>query len=133
MTDDPQADERLKRYLADLVATASPVQRLLLLFDYLRRDLTKADEGFSGRDWKVVNDSLVHAQHIMFALRDPLDQGTELGRSLAGVYGFCLAQLLKCNLEKDPSLLPPVRSIVDQLASTNATAAASLNAERQSA
>ena len=133
MTVDAQADERLQRYLADLVATATPAQRLILLFDYLRRDLTKAAEAFGDRDWKAVNDALVHAQHILFALRDPLDQATELGRSLSGVYGFCLAQLLRCNLEKDPTLLPPVRAIVDKLAHANATAAASLAGERQSA
>lgn len=133
MTTDAQAEERLQRYLADLVATATPGQRLLLLFDYLRRDLTKAEEAFGARDWKAVSDSLVHAQHILFALRDPLDHSSELGRTLSGVYGFCLAELLKCNLEKDPTLLSPVRAIVEQLASANAKAAASLGAERQSA
>ena len=133
MTVDATADERLQRYLENLVATATPGQRLLLLFDYLRRDLTQSAEAFGERDWKVVSDALVHAQHIIFALRDPLDQESELGRSLHAVYSFCLAELLRCNLEKDPTALPAVRNIIDQLAHANSTAAASPAPERESA
>lgn len=133
MTVDATADERLQRYLADLVATATPAQRLLLLFDYLRRDLTQAAEAFGDRDWKVVSDALVHAQHILFALRDPLDPSTELGRSLQATYSFCLAELLRCNVEKDPTALPAVRNIIDQLAHANVTAVATLTAEKASA
>ncbi len=133
MTVDAQADERLQRYLENLVATATPAQRLLLLFDYLRRDLTQAAESFGDRNWKAVSDALVHAQHIVFALRDPLDRESELGRSLHAVYSFCLTELLRCNLEKDPTALPAVRNIVDQLANANATAATSLSPERASA
>lgn len=128
MTSDAQAEQRLQRYLADLVTTATPAQRLLMLFDHLRRDLVKAAEGFEAADWKVVSDSLVHAQHIVFALRDPLDRGTELGRSLGTVYDFCLERLVTCNLHKDPAMLPPIRGLLEQLADANARAVASMGA-----
>lgn len=130
MSMDVSADERLQRYLADLVTTATPVQRLLMLFDHLRRDLAAADAAFTAQDWKVVSDHLIHAQHILFALRDPLDRASMLGGSLASLYDFCLTRLLACNLQKDPSLLPAVRDIVDRLADANATAAANVGDTR---
>lgn len=133
MTVDTHAEERLQRYLADLVMTATPVQRLLMLFDHLRRDLAGAAHGFENGDIKAVSDGLVHAQHILFALRDPLDRGSELGKSLAAVYDFCLDRLLSCNLQKDPTLLVAVRELVDQVASANATAAASAGAGAEKA
>lgn len=129
MTVDTQSEERLQRYLADLVMTATPVQRLLMLFDHLRRDLSTASGAFETGDLKAVSDALVHAQHILFALRDPLDRENELGKSLGAVYDFCLGRLLACNLQKDPSLLPAVQDLVSQVATANAMAAASAGAE----
>ncbi len=120
----PDADARLARYLADQVRTATPVQRLLMLFDQLRRDLLRAEAAFAGTDLKEISDHLVHAQDVLQALRDPLDPSTELGLALRGVYGFCLEHLVQANLRKDPTMLPAVREIVDRIAEANRTAAA---------
>lgn len=125
MTVDLQ-ERQLQRYLANAVETASPAQRLLMLFDYFRKDLAEAAEAFETRDWKAVNDRLVHAQQILFALRDPLDRSTELGANLASVYDFCLVQLLTSNLQKDPSLLPAVGELVAKIADANAAAVAGM-------
>lgn len=124
MTNDTHEELLRQRYLADLVATATPVQRLLMLFDYLKRDLAQAEAAFAERDWKAVNDGLVHAEHIIFALRDPLDRTSTLGSSLGSVYDFCLDELIACNLSKDEARLAPVRELIEELAEANATAAA---------
>ncbi|MDA8295481.1 MAG: flagellar protein FliS [Actinomycetota bacterium] len=129
MTTDAHDELMLQRYLADLVATASPAQRLLLLFDYLRRDLVAAGEGFDAGDLKEVSDHLVHAQHILFALRDPLDRTTPLGESLAGVYDFCLRELIECNLHKQRNRIAPVKELIEQIAAANRQAATSQSAE----
>jgi flagellar protein FliS len=121
-----QQEQLRARYLADQVMTATPAQRLLMLFDQLLRDIDSADRGFDLRDLKVVSDNLIHAQHILFALRDPLDVATPLGEALSNVYGFCLSRLLKANMEKDRSLLPAVREIVDKIATANRIAAADM-------
>jgi flagellar secretion chaperone FliS len=120
------AAESLRRYLANQVNTSTPAQRLLMLFDQLRRDLYAAELGFGAGDFKEISDNLVHAQEILIALRDPLDLATELGRSLSGVYGFCIDRLVLANLKKDITLLPVVQGIVDRLAEANRTAAANL-------
>ena len=119
------AEELQLRYLVDAISTATPVQRLMMLFDGLLSDLGAACEAFPERDWKRVNDSLVHAQQILFALRDPLDRTTSLGENLYGVYTFCIGELIAANLHKDPGHVDPVRLLVEQIASANRTALAS--------
>lgn len=126
--DDESTAESLRRYLANQVNTSSPVQRLLMLFDQLRRDLHLAALALEGSDLKEVSDNLVHAQQIICALRDPLDVATDLGQSLSSVYDFCLKRLVEANLRKDASLLPAVQRLVDQLAAANRTAAAAMTA-----
>ena len=116
----------IQRYLADQVRTASPGQRLLMLFDQLRRDLHCAERAFGDGDLKEISDYLVHAQAVLCALRDPLDLGTDLGRALSGVYGFCLSSLVDANLRKDPSPLCDVQGIIDRLTEANRAALASL-------
>jgi len=130
---DRSADARLARYLADQVRTATPVQRLLMLFDQLRRDLLRAEAAFGGTDLKEISDHLVHAQEVIQALRDPLDPETELGRALRGVYGFCLEHLVQANLRKDPTMVPAVRQIVERIAEANRTAAAECAAAPEAA
>ena len=132
-TPDRGADAQLARYLADQVRTATPVQRLLMLFDQLRRDLLRAEAAFVGTDLKEISDHLVHAQEVIQALRDPLDPETDLGRSLRGVYGFCLEHLVQANLRKDPAMLPAVREIVERIAEANRTAAAQCAATSEAA
>lgn len=127
ITDVPE-ELMLQRYLADLVATASPGQRLLLLFDYLRRDLVAGAEGFEVGDLKKVSDHLVHAQHIVFALRDPLDRDSILGKSLAGVYDFCLQELIECNLHKQRERIAPVQELIERIAAANRQAVAATSA-----
>ena len=120
------------RYLADQVATASPGQRLLMLFDRLFRDLADAEAAFTGRDLFAVNQALVHAQQIVLALRDPLDRQTDLGQALSSVYNFCFDRLVDANLRKDPTWLGRCREMLGQIAEANRTALeTAMSAERQ--
>lgn len=118
------ADPLLLRYLANQIETATPVQRLLMLFDQLGRDLYAAREAFANRDLKVINDNLVHAQEILFALRDPLDAQSELGAALQSVYSFCIDRLVEANLRKDARPIAEVIGLIEQIAAANRKAAA---------
>ncbi|HMD45960.1 MAG TPA: flagellar export chaperone FliS [Acidimicrobiales bacterium] len=119
VTDADRLEEMRRRYLADHVRTASPGQRLLMLFDRLLHDLHSAERAFVEMDRKAINDDLVHAQQILFALRDPLDLTTEIGRNLGGLYDYCLTRLLTANLEKDVSLLAECVEILEQIRDAN--------------
>ena len=111
-----------QRYLADYVTTATPERRLLMLFDYLKMDLRSAQGAFETKDFKQINDSLVHAQQILWALRDPLDENLALGAALRRLYTYCMESLVTINMKKDPQLLPAVTSIIEQIADANAQA-----------
>ena len=116
-----------ERYLADFVMTATPVQRLLMLFNHLKSDLVVADVAFETIDYKRINDSLVHAQQILMALRDVLDPDSDLGSGLRPIYTFCIERLIGANLKKDRSLIPAVSLIVDQIAAANERAATEMS------
>lgn len=115
-----------QRYLATYVMTASPERRLLMLFSRLQIDLQSAAEAFVELDYKRINDSLVHAQQILFALRDPLDTNLELGRNLRSLYTFCVDRLVKANIEKDSSLLAAVADVIYRIADANEQAVIAL-------
>src|SRR5271155_5840394 len=114
-----RAEALRKRYLADKVETASPIQRLLMLFDALLTSLHLARTGFENNDLKTISDHLIRAQHILFALEDPLDPATPLGKSLRDVYGFCLGRLLEANMTKNAGLLEEVIPLIQQIAEAN--------------
>lgn len=122
MDERASTQELEQRYLADYVRTATPERRLLMLFDYLKMDLANAKEAFGSGDLKQINDSLVHAQEILWALRDPLDVNLALGAALRRLYTYCMERLVSMNMNKDPQLLPEVTSIIEQIADANALA-----------
>ncbi len=127
---DASQQEALRlRYLANQIETASPIQRLLMLFDQLGRDLHAAGGAFERAELKVINDSLLHAQEIIFALQDPLDTATPLGQALHGVYAFCIAKLIDANLRKDPRPLAEVVPLIARIASANRAAAVAYSEE----
>ena len=122
-----------RRYLAHQVETASPPQRLLLLFGRLQRDLHTADTGFDHGDLKVVSDALVHAQQILLILRDSLGSTDWAGAAgLRAVYGFLHDRLVAANVTKDRSLLPDCVDIVCRIADANARALTALSNQAHS-
>jgi len=112
---DPSALQ--SRYLAEAIETATPAERLLMLFDRLEVDLARASTGFAAKDNFAINEHLVHAQEIVAALRVTLDvTAWPEGAQLAGLYNFWQSELLAANLEKAPARLSQVTEMVTQVA-----------------
>jgi flagellar protein FliS len=124
MTTDENETLALRRYLANHVETATPVQRLLMLFDYLSKDFAGARAGFAEGNFEQISTHLIHAQEILFALRDPLDATTDLGRSLASLYEFAIDRLVVANFRKQIGPLDEVQPLIEQIAAANRAAAA---------
>ena len=61
------------RYLAETVATASPGQLLVMLYDRLVVDLTQAEDAMRAGDRPTSSARLMHAQDIVSELRGSLD------------------------------------------------------------
>ncbi|MDA8317835.1 MAG: flagellar protein FliS [Actinomycetota bacterium] len=123
MTND-EIEEAQRRYLADQILTATPVQRLLMLFEQLLSDLQAADAAFDSGAIEPIHLHLVHAQEIVLALHDGVaTQDWEVGERLRDLYRFVHRRLVWCNVKKDRSLLPACSEILTRIYEANRKAA----------
>lgn len=107
-------------YQQQAVATASPAQLVLMLYDGIlgamaRARQAHANEGLAGL--AVANRELQRAQDIVTELLVTLDRekGGSVAQSLIRLYDFCLDRLIRANVSKDLELLDPVVEVVQNL------------------
>ncbi|UQX87946.1 flagellar export chaperone FliS [Jatrophihabitans telluris] len=113
------------RYLADAVSTASPAQRVVMLYDRLVLDLRRAGEAHALGDIFAGSEQLRHAQLIVAELRASLRLDDWDGaENLAGLYGFMLAELMAVNVNPDAERLNKVIDITAGLRDAWRTAGA---------
>lgn len=107
------------RFLADAVATASPGQLLIMLYDRLVVDLMHAEEALKSGNRAVASERLIHAQDILAELRGTLDVGAWDGAAgLAQLYGFLHVELINANVQRDPAKVVACREIIEPLRDT---------------
>jgi flagellar protein FliS len=105
-----------ERYLADSVATASPAKLLVMLYDRLVMDLTKADQALAAGDRPAASQQLLHAQEIILELRTSLDLDAWDGAAgLANLYVFLLTELMQANVDADGARIVSCRALVEPL------------------
>jgi flagellar protein FliS len=115
------------RYLGDSVATASPQQVLVMLYDRLTLDLERAQVGVAEGDRPRVNEELQHAQAIVIELLSSLQvDAWEGGPRLAALYNWLLSELVQANLKMDANRIASCRQVVEPLRDAWRQAAASL-------
>jgi len=117
------------RYMGDTVATASPQQLLVMLYDRLALDLERAEEALVAGDRETSHGQLLHAQEIVLELRASLQVDVwEGGPRLAALYGWVLSELMKANLKGDVRRVRDCRKVVEPLRDAWREAALSLAA-----
>ncbi|WP_067473351.1 flagellar export chaperone FliS [Actinomadura hibisca] len=118
------------RYLTDTVATASPAQLVVMLYDRLVLDLVKAEEALLAGDREDASARLQHAQDIVIELRASLDvaAGWDGAAGLAELYGFLLTTLIQANVRADAALAVTCRGLVEPLRDAWRAAAAEAGA-----
>jgi flagellar protein FliS len=115
------------RYMGDTVATASPQQLLVMLYDRLALDLQRAEEALVAGDRDVSHAQLLHAQEIVLELRASLQVDVwEGGPRLAALYSWVLGELMKANLKGEVRRVRDCRQVVEPLRDAWREAAASL-------
>ena len=104
------------RYLAEAVATASPGQLVVMLYDRLVIDLMHAEKAMHAHDRETWSERLLHAQDIVAELRGSLDlTAWEAADGLAQLYGFLLTELIKANVRRDAERVVSCRLLVEPL------------------
>ena len=115
------------RYMGDTVATASPQQLLVMLYDRLALDLQRAEEALVAGDREVSHAQLLHAQEIVLELRASLQVDVwDGGPRLAALYSWVLGELMKANVKGDVRRVRDCRQVVEPLRDAWREAAASL-------
>ena len=115
------------RYLGDTVATASPQQLLVMLYDRLALDLERGQTALIAGDRETASEQLQHAQEIVMELQGSLQvDAWEGGPRLASLYTWLLTELITANVKGDLRRVGDCRKIVEPLRDAWREAAASL-------
>jgi flagellar protein FliS len=114
-------------YLASSVATASPAQLLVMLFDRLALDLQRAANALETGSPGDAHAPLLHAQDIVLELLTTLRTDAWDGAAgLASLYDYLYRELVGANVRKDLDATRACLTIVEELRSTWREAATSL-------
>ena len=115
------------RYLGDSVATASPQQLLVMLYDRLALDLERAHAALTDGDREQAHPLLLHAQDIVLELQSSLDvDAWDGGPRLASLYTWLVTELVTANVKAEPRRVADCRKVVEPLRDAWREAAASL-------
>lgn len=105
-----------ERYLADSITTASPAKLLVMLYDRIVIDLTRAEQALAAGDRGEASQQLMHAQEIVLELRTSLDVDAWDGApGLANLYVFLLTELMQANITRDAARVAGCRALVEPL------------------
>jgi flagellar protein FliS len=115
------------RYLGASIATASPQQLLVMLYDRLALDLERGHDALVAGDREAAGEQLKHAQEIVLELRASLKiEVWDGGPRLAALYNWLLTELIAANVKGDLRRVGDCRRIVEPLRDAWREAAASL-------
>jgi len=115
------------RYLGDSIATASPQQLLVMLYDRLALDLERAEESLTLGDREAARGPIMHAQEIVLELRASLQVDVwDGGPRLAALYSWLVGELIQANVKGDIRRVRDCRKVVEPLRDAWREAAASL-------
>ena len=102
------------RYMGDTVATASPQQLLVMLYDRLALDLERAEAALNAGDRQEAGAQLQHAQEIVFELHSSLRVDVwGGGPRLAALSTWLIAELVQATVKADRKRFSSCRQLVD--------------------
>lgn len=106
-------------YLGASVNTASPARLLVMLYERLVLDCTRALAAQRAGDHGEAHSQLVHAQDIVMELRSSLDTDVwEGGPGLASLYDYLHTRLIRANVGRDDSITEHCLGLVTDLCQT---------------
>lgn len=99
------------------VSCASPYQLVLVLFDGLLDELSRARGHIETRHYDLKGQSLEKCINIINALNSTLDheQGGELVISLSRLYDYCLHRLVEVSASLSLSAIDEVTHLLEQI------------------
>lgn len=112
-----QLSNPYQQYKEQSLATLTPGELLIKLYEELAKQMTLAKIKIGTKDYAAVNTALQKCQTIVNTLASSLDMRYPISKELRNMYAFISGQLLQANLKKDAKLiedcLPLVRDLRD--------------------
>lgn len=112
-------------YRKTQINTASPGQRVVLMYEGLVKELKKGKSGIvkSKTDisaMEVAHNALSLSSQIILELRLALDmeKGGEIAQNLQSLYDFWITQISEANTQKDAKMLNPIITMAEELRDT---------------
>lgn len=102
--------------------TASPGQRVVMVYEGITKNLRTAMNAFSSDEpskFETIHNSLSLAEKLIMELKIALDMdnGGEIAKSLESLYDFWILQISEANAKKDPQglrdIFPMVKDLTD--------------------
>src|SRR4051812_3297981 len=104
------------RYLSDRIATASPQQLLVMLYDRLALDLERGEDFLVRGDRDGAREQIQHAQDIVLELRATVKvELWEGGPRLAGLYVWLVQEQIRASIKGDVGRVRDCRKVVEPL------------------
>lgn len=107
----------MNQYQSNQVATATPEQILVMLYDGAIRFVRQARDGMAAGDRVTKLKMIDKTMAILNELSATLDHeiGGEIAANLAALYDFMNRELVRSNLKNDPQPLDIVERILSEL------------------
>lgn len=104
-----------REYIKNQANTASPGERLLMVFQRLDFFIKKAEGAFAKGNMVEFNNELLNAQRAVTVLKESLDFNYDLSKSLYALYDYIEAKLVEANLKKSLDPLHEAKQLATQL------------------
>lgn len=102
-------------YKANTVATYSPGELLIALYDGAILNLSKAKIAISKKDYAEANTMLQKSQKIVRHLKVTLNDSYPISADLTKLYNYFDEQITQCNLHKDSSKIDEILPMLEEL------------------
>lgn len=111
---------KIEKYVANQVLTASPAELIMMLFNEGIRTLKNAEAAFAMESpdrIATINNHLLHTQDVIQELKLSLDleKGGDIAMNLSRIYDFMLRHLIHANAEKSLQSVVDVRELLTTL------------------
>ncbi len=113
----------INQYQQTAVATASPVQLVLMVYDECIRRLILAEEAFRIEGPERIEQIGTHLQYAQSAITElsvslDMEQGGEIAENLARLYEFMTYHLSQANVKKEIQRVREVKALMSDLRDT---------------
>ena len=119
------ARNNAQSYRKAQINTASPGQRVVMMYEGLLKELKKSRHAILKINEdigqiEIANNSIALSQQIILELKLALDKdkGGEIATNLEDLYTFWIEQLSQANIKKEGKILTPVIDMVSDLRDT---------------